>query len=96
MARVPHADRSAHPLLDADLLLDVYLAMTGGQGAFTLDAGAGAEQTALAMRRAERPDGPLPVHHATAAELEAHERMLEILDRVSGGRTVWRVLEPVS
>jgi DNA polymerase-3 subunit epsilon len=81
-------------LLDAELLLDVYLAMTGGQGALTLEtcalAGAMAVDT---LRRAERPPGPLPVFRATEAEVAAHEKILGLLDRISGGRTVWRLLE---
>jgi DNA polymerase-3 subunit epsilon len=82
-------------LLDAELLLDVFLAMTGGQGALTLESDAAAPNAALAARRAERPSWPLLVRRATEAELAAHERMLEALDRVSGGRTVWRALDPV-
>jgi hypothetical protein len=31
---------------------------------------------------------------ASAAEAEAHERRLAALDRASGGRTVWRRVEP--
>ena len=94
---VDNSRRELHgALLDAELLLDVYLAMTGGQGALTLETGSAAELTAFAVGRAERPGGPLPVRYATAAELDAHERLLDILDRASGGRTVWRVLESVS
>jgi DNA polymerase-3 subunit epsilon len=83
-------------LLDAELLLDVYLAMTGGQGALTLESAATGSLAVLSARLAERPSGPLLVRRATEAELEAHASMLEALDRASGGRTVWRVLEPVS
>jgi len=83
-------------LLDAELLLDIYLAMTGGQGALTLETGAAPPHAALTVGRAERPSWPLLVRRATQAELDAHERMLDVLDRASGGRTVWRVLESVS
>jgi len=83
-------------LLDAELLLDIYLAMTGGQGALTLETGAATPHAALTVGRAERPSWPLLVRRATQAELDAHERMLDVLDRASGGRTVWRVLESVS
>jgi DNA polymerase-3 subunit epsilon len=94
---VDNSRREAHgALLDAELLLDVYLAMTGGQSAFMLDTGAASALTEFASRRAERPSGPLPVVRATEAELAAHARLLEALDRASGGRTVWRALEPVS
>jgi DNA polymerase-3 subunit epsilon len=83
-------------LLDADLLLDVYLAMTGGQCTLTLEAGAGAGNVTVIVRRAERPSWPLVVRRASESERVAHERVLEVLDRASGGRTVWRALEPQS
>ena len=94
---VDNSRREEHgALLDAELLLDVYLAMTGGQSAFMLDTGAAGALTECASRRAERPSGPLPVVRATEAELAAHALVLKALDRASGGRTVWRALEPVS
>ena len=89
---VDNSRRDLHgALLDAELLLDVYLAMTGGQAALTLETVGGTAD--LAMHRAQRPCGPLLVVRATEAERAAHEEMLEILDRLSGGRTVWRVFE---
>lgn len=94
---VDNSRRDAHgALLDAELLLDVYLAMTGGQSAFMLETCASSAFTEFTSRRAERPSGPLPVVRATEAELASHARVLEALDRASGGRTVWRALEPVS
>jgi DNA polymerase-3 subunit epsilon len=92
---VDNSRRDQHgALLDAELLLDVYLAMTGGQGALTLEACAAAGTTAVDdERRAARPPEPLPVFRATEAEIAAHQSMLEVLDRISGGRTVWRLLE---
>jgi DNA polymerase-3 subunit epsilon len=94
---VDSSRREAHgALLDADLLLDVYLAMTGGQSALMLETGATSAHMEVGCRRAERPSGPLPVIRATVAELAAHARVLEALDRASGGRTVWRALESVS
>jgi len=83
-------------LLDAELLLDVYLAMTGGQGALTLESATEAAAAGRAAERARRPSGPLLVRRANAAETAAHEEMLSILDRTSGGRTVWRAFEPAS
>jgi len=92
---VDNSQRDLHgALLDADLLLEVYLAMTGGQGALTLESSEGSAASSTPERRAPRPPGTLVVVHATAAEVEAHERRLQALDRASGGRTVWRSLEP--
>jgi DNA polymerase-3 subunit epsilon len=78
-------------LLDAQILLDVYLAMTGGQTALVLG-----EITELHVSvshepsAAARPRGALRVVRASDEELAAHERMLGIIDKASGGKTVWR------
>jgi DNA polymerase-3 subunit epsilon len=94
---VDNSHRELHgALLDADLLLEVYLAMTGGQGALTLDASEEAAAAQLPARRAKRPQGTLVVVRAAAAELEAHERRLLALDKASGGRTLWRALDAQS
>jgi DNA polymerase-3 subunit epsilon len=90
---VDNSQRDLHgALLDADLLLEVYLAMTGGQGALTLED-AGDTTATVAGRRAARPRGRLIVLRAGDAELAAHERRLKAIDKASGGRTVWRDLE---
>jgi len=34
------------------------------------------------------------VRRADAAELAAHESRLAALDKASGGRTIWRIVEP--
>jgi DNA polymerase-3 subunit epsilon len=94
---VDNSQRDLHgALLDADLLLEVYLAMTGGQGALTLESDGGAAAASTASRRAQRPPGTLVVLRASAAELEAHEDRLAALDRASGGRTVWRRADPAA
>jgi DNA polymerase-3 subunit epsilon len=93
---VDNSHRDLHgALLDAELLLDVYLAMTGGQGALTL----GEERSDLGFGvvvRATRPAGVLVVRRASEAEIAAHARMLGIIDQASGGRTAWRALEAVA
>ena len=91
---VDNSQRDLHgALLDADLLLEVYLAMTGGQGALTLDEATGTAAANEPARRARRPQGTLVVVRPTAAEIAAHERRLAALDKSSGGKTVWRQLE---
>jgi DNA polymerase-3 subunit epsilon len=92
---VDNSHRELHgALLDAQILLDVYLAMTGGQAALRLS-----EETvetrsgALAEARSVRPAGILPVVPASDVELEAHERLLAMIDKASNGRTVWRERE---
>jgi len=93
---IDNSHRDLHgALLDADLLLEVYLAMTGGQGALTLDDLAISTQSESTVGRASRPEGVLVVRRATSDELAAHEMMLQLLDKKSGGKTAWRKLEPV-
>jgi len=94
---VDNSTRDLHgALLDARILADVYLAMTGGQAALLLEeesaavTGAGAAKAhRLLPERRER----LPTIAPTAAELAAHHERLDALDASSGGRCVWRKLE---
>jgi DNA polymerase-3 subunit epsilon len=89
---VDNSHRDLHgALLDADLLLEVYLAMTGGQGALTLDEAGSTATARTRARRAKRPRGALVVLRATPEEVQAHEQRLAALDQASGGRTLWRI-----
>jgi DNA polymerase-3 subunit epsilon len=91
---IDNSHRDLHgALLDADLLLAVSLAMTGGQGALTLDDKAAAAGITAAVTKAARPVGTLVVRRANMEELQAHQVMLELLDKKSGGKTVWRQFE---
>ncbi len=80
-------------LLDARILAEVYLAMTGGQAMLTLgSAGDGAGEVARAAEALLRRRGAarrLRVVLATDAELAAHEHALALLDKASAGKTVW-------
>jgi DNA polymerase-3 subunit epsilon len=88
---VDNSGREYHgALLDAQLLLDVYLAMTGGQSTLGLDHGAHAGSTTSSGKTWTRPAGSLAVLQADEAELALHEKVLGTLDKVSGGKTVWR------
>ncbi len=93
---VDNSHRDLHgALLDADLLLEVYLAMTGGQGALILDKDDADTGEVVAVHRAARPTGTLVVRRASAEELLAHETMLQLLDKASGGKTAWRRFDAV-
>jgi DNA polymerase-3 subunit epsilon len=92
---VDNSQRELHgALLDAEILADVYLAMTGGQTALALASSEqGGDRTggaATGIRRLDPSRPSLPVIRATALELEAHERRLAEIDKKSGGNTVWR------
>lgn len=92
---VDNSNREYHgALLDAQLLLDVYLAMTGGQAKLILDEArpSDGKSASTAITNWTRPIGPLAVVTATEAELIAHEKVLTALDKSSGGRTLWRKL----
>jgi len=90
---VDNSARELHgALLDARILADVYLAMTGGQAALALmdaDTLACATEGARAVRTPVRSAVPLPVIAANAEELQAHEAMLAIITKASGGRCLW-------
>jgi DNA polymerase-3 subunit epsilon len=90
---IDNSARELHgALLDARILADVYLAMTGGQAALELvesDAAARAADGSRAVRVPVRSAVPLVVVMASAAELAAHEAMLAILTKASGGRCLW-------
>lgn len=92
-------DRTYHgALLDAEILADVYLGMTGGQVGLLLAGedepqagGEGGGADAIRRLGAGRPR--LPVPRATAEELSAHEQRLAILDKAAGGRCLFRQIE---
>ena len=90
---IDNSHRALHgALLDARILADVYLAMTGGQSALALDAGTrGRDGGTRAPLR--RPAAALHVQRATADERAAHEQLIELLHKSSGGRCAWRELD---
>jgi DNA polymerase III subunit epsilon len=94
---IDNSARELHgALLDARILADVYLAMTGGQGALALseaDVPSHAHGSASALRTPLRLTVSLPVPVASAEEIAAHEMMLAVIAKASGGRVLWVALE---
>jgi DNA polymerase-3 subunit epsilon len=92
---VDNSRREYHgALLDARILADVYLAMTGGQGSLTLSA---ESDTVRSRARQAAPmrattDIRIVVVNANEEETAAHEHILALLDKASAGKTVWRTL----
>jgi DNA polymerase-3 subunit epsilon len=88
---VDASKRDVHgALIDAELLARVYLAMTGGQTALSLDASTARtdrRQGAARTARAVRSDLNLVVIRASEAETAAHEALLEKLREA--GDCVW-------
>lgn len=92
---VDNSQRELHgALLDAEILADVYLAMTGGQTALALQGDESENQssgpTESSVRRLHLAAGALKVVRADAAELALHEQRLAEIDKVSSGKTLWR------
>ena len=91
---VSNAARKFHGgLLDAELLADVYIHLTRGQDALLID---GEEQgpDGIAQTRMDYSALPLPVIRASAEEMAAHEKLLDDIDKASGGKTLWRQTSP--
>jgi DNA polymerase III subunit epsilon len=93
---VDNSQRNLHgALLDAEILADVYLAMTGGQVALLLDANAEPGTLPRAEIRRLDPDRPrLSVLRANEDELTAHAARLAAIEKASGGKCVWLRQEP--
>lgn len=87
---VDNSGRTLHgALLDAELLAEVYLAMTRGQETLVMDLDTPRE-AGDAPGNAAGERLPLRVLRATDEELAAHEKLLDDIAAESKGRCVWR------
>lgn len=88
---VDNTQRELHgALLDAEILADVYLLMTGGQSSLTL----GHEnddviQAAIVMQRLSEDRKPLKIIKANKEELAAHKLRLEEIEEASENSCLW-------
>jgi DNA polymerase III subunit epsilon len=90
---VDNSHREYHgALLDARILAEVYLAMTGGQGSLTLSAESDTVRSRAPQGQPLRSLNPIIVISANEEETAAHEHILALLDKTSSGQTVWRRL----
>ena len=90
---VDNSARELHgALLDAKLLSEVYLAMTGGQGALVLGPANGADRSRSGTggRAAVAVPVPVRVIRASEEELRLHEQSLDLVAKASGGRCLFR------
>ena len=93
---IDNSARQLHgALLDAEILAEVYLAMTGGQAVLELGRTGGTAKARSVLRGAsrERRAGSIPVVRASRKEIEAHARQLARIDEKSGGRCLWLRIE---
>ncbi len=93
---IDNTHRELHgALLDAEILADVYLAMTGGQVALQLgagaDAAAGNHEEKIRRLSAKRP--ALQVIRADDTEAAEHKARLEAIASAAGVPSVWEKLE---
>jgi DNA polymerase III subunit epsilon len=90
---VDNSKREFHgALLDAQILAEIYLAMTGGQASLSLDSGdKGAVVVAVADQRLDLAGLTLAVPPATAEEEQAHEVLLAAMGK--RGTPIWRELD---
>lgn len=90
---VDNSQRELHgALLDAEILADVYLLMTGGQTSLfgSAERSSTESQSAGEDRRVALDQVVLPLIKANDRELEDHEKYLDFLGERSGAEPVWR------
>jgi len=96
---VDNSGRDLHgALLDAEILADVYLTMTGGQTNLSLageigDGNGSGRQQASPIRRLPAERQPTPVIKASPADLEAHAERMALIEKAAGAQPLWLLME---
>ena len=92
---IDNSQRELHgALLDAEILADVYLMMTGGQVSLSLDSRMDSNGNQRSeIQRLSTNREPLCVIRANEAECQAHNARMEAIENACGGTSVWRRLE---
>lgn len=90
---VDNSQRDVHgALLDAEILADVYLLMTGGQVDLNIsqqhDSASGEMNITSSIRRLHADRQPLPIIRATQIEIESHQAKLDAIKSASGS-CIW-------
>lgn len=89
---IDNSKRTLHgALLDAEILAEVFLMMTGGQTslAFSLDSDQSNQGNGDNIQRIVRPSSGLRVVSASDEEIVAHESRLDLVQK-KGGSCLWR------
>ncbi len=87
--RINSEHRTLHgALLDAQLLADVYLAMTGGQASLSLENSLARHDGQTTLDFSGLP--PIPVHRASEDEIAAHEAWLDAAGAARGAPFLWQ------
>lgn len=89
---IDNSHRELHgALLDAEILADVYLAMTGGQISLLADEQEFSENGDTEMLQKIAKDRPeLKIIYCNSEENLEHQKYLELIDRISDGKCLWR------
>lgn len=89
--QIDNSARTLHgALLDAELLGEVYLAMTRGQESLIMEIDVSFTSTStVGVARDSAAELNLVVVRASAEETAAHEKILAEIDKASGGNCVW-------
>lgn len=91
---IDNSRRDLHgALIDADLLAQVYLYMTGGQTGLELGGALDASGHAVAEPVQQAKHHDLPVLRASEEEAREHADYLQYLDKSSKGKCLWLKLE---
>lgn len=88
---VPNAHRKVHgALLDAELLAEVYLGLTRGQGTFEIELQSGGVDRHEMPGDDDWPPADLIVLQASHEERVAHAALLDAIAKQSGKAPLWR------
>ena len=92
---IDNSQRGLHgALLDAQILLDVYLTMTGGQvNLLPNDDIAGHHVDGSDIRQLDPNRPRLRIIQVTEEEMQAHRAKLKVIDKESDNKCIWRNLE---
>lgn len=92
---VDNSQRDLHgALLDAEILADVYLLMTGGQTALSLGGNQSSNKdsgnsSGNEIKRLASTRSPLPIVRVSEEELELHDQKLASINKSSAGNCIW-------
>ncbi|MBS3952456.1 MAG: DNA polymerase III subunit epsilon [Methylomicrobium sp.] len=88
---IDNSHRELHgALLDAEILAEVYLLMTGGQSSLLEEAtDSGQEQTNLQVKRVLADRKPLAIIYCNEDELQQHQARLAAIEKASGN-CLWK------
>ena len=90
---IDNSQREKHgALLDAEILADVYLMMTGGQVSLSLGGMQDQKQSQYEemVVRLDSNRKALPILEASTSEMETHEKYLEMIAKSNGGQCIWK------